>query len=275
MASFFTNPSDTNYHSGSSVGPIKSGDTQTSVNEKLAAEIEFLKQTMSAQSNSYTPVDTDKISNKSGFGVSDSFVSTDSKIKISVKPNSATIDVFYDLSSALGTDEKLFNKVTVEGRKNGSNAIIVDSDKISSGFSLAPENFPAFLTVDLRKRTQSGDEYLSGKIAINQNGEESSTSLYTRKFGGSDLDTQTKVNDFLFDRLKKVENSVQNTVNISGQTKTIQEAITDLHIAIEGLKNLDLSNINVTYKSTDSSNGSVSKTISDALSDISDRLSSI
>lgn len=272
---FFTNPSDSSHHSGTSIGVVKNGDTQTSINEKLAKELEELKSKLS-QSSSAAPVsNTDAIENKSGFGTTDNFTSTDSKAKITVTPNAASIDVFYDLTDALGKDTKLYNKVSVEGLKNGSQAIIVDSDKLSSGFSLSPNNFPAYLTIDLRKRTDLGDVFLSAKVQLVSTGGDLSTNLYSRNFGGTELNTQTKVNDFLFDRVKKVEGSIQNTVTVAGKTKTIQEAINDLHFAVENLKNLDLSDINVTYTNTESSTGSVSKPISEVISDISNRLNEL
>jgi len=241
MASFFTNPSDINYHSGSSVGPIKNGDTQTSVNEKLAAEIESLKNQLSQLSNSKPVSTTDAIENKSGFGISDTFISTDSKVKVTTKPGAASVDVFYDLTEALGKDTKIFNKVTIEGVKNGLNSIIVDSDKISSGFSLSPDSFPASLSVDLRKKTESGDVFLSAKVSLNPFGESSSNVLYARKFGGTDLNTQTKVNDFLFNRLKDVESSSTKEVQLGSETKSLQDAFNSIMSELDKLRNQDLS----------------------------------
>ncbi len=236
MAGFFTTPTDTNYHSGLSVGSIKNGDTQTSVNEKLAEEIESLKAKINQMQNASPVSNTDSIENKSGFGISDTFISTDLKVMVTTKPSAAGVDVTYDLKDALGSDTKIFNKVSVEGLKNGVNTILVDSDKITSGFFLSPDNFPAYLTVDLRKKTSTGDEFLSAKIPLKSTGESLATTLYSRKFGGTDLNTQTKVNDFLFERVKTLENNIPKEVIVNNDRKTIQDAINELSSEVKRLK---------------------------------------
>lgn len=266
MAGFFTNPSDSNYHSGGSIGVIKNGELQTSVNEKLANEIEQLKAQISQMSNRPPVSTTDAIENKSGFGISDTFISTGYTAKVSTTPNASGIDVAYDLTEALGKDTKIFSRVIVEGVKNGLNTIIVDSDKLSSGFFLSPSNFPASLTIDLRKKTSNGDEFLSAKVPLNPYGESLSTALYARKFGGTELNTQTKVNDFLFNRLKELENSFTKEVKVGNETKSIQDAFNKLMSDIDDIKRMDLSNAVV-------KSGNSERSLSDFLNDISSKVS--
>jgi hypothetical protein len=249
---FFTTPTDTYHHSGSSVGPIKNGDTQTSVNEKLAAEIESLKAKLNQVQGSTPISNTDAIENKSGFGIGDSFTPTDSNVLVTTKPTASGIEVSYDLTQALGSDTKILSRVIVEGNKNGISTILIDSDKLSSGFFLSPDNFPASLTVDLRKRTATGDEFLSAKVPLSSTGESLRTTLYSRKFGGTDLNTQTKVNDFLFDRVKTLENNIPKEVLVNNSYKSLQDAFNDLSSEIKKLKeeNAALKNTNSNTTST-------------------------
>jgi hypothetical protein len=252
MAGFFTTPTDTNYHSGLSVGSIKNGDTQTFVNEKLAAEIESLKAKLNQVQGSTPVSNTDAIENKSGFGTGDSFTPTDSNVLVTTKPTASGIEVSYDLTQALGADTKILSRVIVEGNKNGISTILIDSDKLSSGFFLSPDNFPASLTVDLRKRTTTGDEFLSAKVPLSSTGESLRTTLYSRKFGGTDLNTQTKVNDFLFDRVKTLENNIPKEVLVNNSYKSLQDAFNDLSSEIKKLKeeNAALKNLNTNTTST-------------------------
>lgn len=265
MSTYFTEPTDKQHYSGKTIGVISNGDNQTSVLEKLASEIESLKASLSSIGISSPQSSTDSIENKSSFGGSDRFVSTSYKADITTKANTNSIDITFDLSSALGDDEKLYSNVSIEGNRAGINAILVSTDKIKSGFSLSPENFPAYITLDLRKRTATGDEFLSAKLPLNPSGESVSTPLFTRKFGASELKNQTEVNNFLFDRIRSVENSVIQDVNVNNKTYSIQEAITTLLLEIENLKKTDLSSTNITYQN---GNGNVSKSISEAISDI-------
>lgn len=257
---FFTTPTDTYHHSGSSVGPIKNGDTQTSVNEKLAAEIESLKAKLNQVQGSTPVSNTDAIENKSGFGTGDSFTPTDSNVLVTTKPTASGIEVSYDLTQALGADTKILSRVIVEGNKNGISTILIDSDKLSSGFFLSPDNFPASLTVDLRKRAATGDEFLSAKVPLSSTGESLRTTLYSRKFGGTDLNTQTKVNDFLFDRVKTLENNIPKEVLVNNSYKSLQDAFNDLSSEIKKLKEENAAlknsmNTNTTSTSTNSTSG--------------------
>lgn len=265
MSTYFTEPTDKQHYSGKSIGVVSNGDSQTSVIEKLAAEIESLKASLSNIGVSSPQQSTDNVENKSSFGGSDSFVSTPYKVDITSKPNTNSVDITFDLTKALGTDEKLYSNVSIEGNRSGVNAVLVSTDKTKSGFSLSPENFPAYITVDLRKRTATGDEYLSAKLPINPAGESVSTPLFMRKFGASELKNQTEVNNFLFDRLRTVENSLIQDVNVNNNTYSIQEAITTLALEVENLKKTNLSSVNITYQNGD---GNVTKPISEALSDI-------
>ena len=234
---YFTQPSDSIHHNGISTDIIKNGDTQTIVNEKLSAAIEKLTKGNGCIGNTTTPIttiNTDELINKSGFGATNSFVSSPYQIKMETKAKSEATEMSYDLADAIDSTDKLsYSRVVIEGKQG----IIVDTDKISSGVRLAPENFPATISIDIRKETKGGEmQYLSTKAQINPTDSKAPVTLFKREMGGTELKTQSDVNNFLKERLDTIQKSNVNTVNYEGQNINLQETVNRLLIEINELK---------------------------------------
>lgn len=273
-SSFFTRPTDTIHHNGRTIGVISNGDIQSAVNEKLAAEVEELK-AKKAEDTITPAMSTSNLKNDSGFGATDLFVDSGKKVTVTTTPGSNTISVFYNLSDALGTDEKILSNVIVEGNRNGVQAVLVDSNKISNSFSIAPDNFPATISFDLRTKNDTAQNFLSAKITLDPTGSNASYALQSRKFGKSELQTQTQVNDYFYNTLQSVSASNTSSVALDGETVSIQEAISKLWLAIKELQAADLSSTRVSYQNSTDSSGNVTKTISEALSEISAKINTL
>lgn len=258
------------FHGGNSVGVVKQGDNQTVVNEKLAAEIEKLKESKSTTTPEIT---SDNLSVTSGFGSDDKYSEYTEKYQISVTPKNNYISVDYDLSNLLKGVTKKSLSVTVDGKRGGLDSTLVSSDKTLAGFSLSPDNFPATLTVDLKVNDGKGDKQITSKLTLNPAGESGMYAANVKEFRKSDLRTQTQVNEYLNSRIANVEKNFVDNVVLGSGTYTTQEALSMIWKEIQDLKNLDLSSIEVTYKNPASPNsGNVTKSIGQALNDIIDSI---
>lgn len=237
MSAYFTNPTDSIHHSGASTSIFKNGDTQTQVNEKLAAAIEKLVQNngcVSTGNAEITTLNTDLLTNKSRFGATDSFVSSPYQVRVDSKAKESGTNIFYDINPVLGgTDKLLYSRIVVEAK----NGVVVDTDKISSSFTLAPENFPASISIDLRKETADGNiEYLSTKAQLSPVDTTAPVTVFKRELGGTELKTQTDVNNFLKERLDNLQKSVPSSIDYSGEKVSLQETVNRLLIEIAELK---------------------------------------
>lgn len=262
---YFTTDTDSLHHNGKEVGVIKNGDLQTTVNEKLAAEIEKLKVQVQAPTTTKVPT-TDDIVNTTGFGVSNEFDLTDKTITIKVTPSADGVNFFYDANLANLGGENIYTKVLVESNNN----TLLNTDKLSTSFNLSPANFPAFISFDIRRNINNVTELYSAKAQLNQTSDVQ-ISLYKKRFGDTEIRTQTEVNNYVYNKLGEVQKNVTTKINYGGEEISLQETVNRLLIEISDLKKVtDVSNNKITY--TVGAAGKATKTISEALSEITAQL---
>ncbi len=261
---YFTEPSSKNYHDGRNVGVIKAGDDQTSVNEKLAQEIEKLK-TATPQVVDDSVMDTDKLLVTNGFGSTDGYSIFQEKFSVTTIPRQNSIGVEYDLANLVKNATVKSVSVTVEGKRSGLDAVLVKSDKTFSSFNLSPENFPASLSVNVKVNDGQSDKLITGKMTLNPVGEGGLYTVQVKDFQRSELRTQTEVNNYLNSRVASIEKSLNSVVVLGNTEYTIQQALSLIWQEIQDLKNMDLSNIKVSYSA---GAGNVTKTVGEALTDV-------
>jgi hypothetical protein len=79
------------------------------------------------------------------------------------------------------------------------------------------------------------------------------------------------VNNYVYNKLGEIQKVATNKVNFGGEEITLQETVNRLLIEINELKKVtDVSNNRITYSAGEA--GNVSKTISEALSEITAKL---
>jgi len=263
---FNTESSEKIFHSGRNVGALKFGDSQTTINEKLASEIEALKNSSAPQLVDDSVMNTDKVAVSNGFGYSDSYSVYQEKFLVTTSPKASSIGVEYDLSNLIKNVAVKTVSVTVEGKRAGEDSVLVRSDKTFSSFNLAPDNFPATLSVSLKINDGQSDKVINGKVILSPSGESGMYPAQVKDFQKSDIKTQTQVNDYLNSRLASIEKSISNVVYLGGNEYTVQQALSLIWQEIQDLKSLDLSNIKVSY--SPGTPGNVTKTIGEALTDV-------
>lgn len=177
----------------------------------------------------------------------------------------------YDLRSLVGEGEQVLStSVRIDGNRNGVNGLLLTSEKLSNGFYLSPNNFPAYLGIEIRKVNSSGnEENLSAKVEIPATKQKFELPLQAREFGLSSLQSQTEVNNFLYKRVNAVQTSQVNTVNLDGVDYPLQSAIIKIWNEIQQLKKVNIGESMVRY----SNDGvEVSKKLSEALTEITTAL---
>jgi hypothetical protein len=234
---YFAKAANTIEHNGKEIGTIKKGDTQTAVNEKLAQEIEDLKASMTIQKVD-SKIDSSTVVNTSGFGQASNYLDSGKKVKLQVTPSADGVNVFYDLSSILEDGWKLdFTRAYVEGNRNGLQTVIADSNKTSSGFVLAPNNFPA--TIDFEARLKKGDtiEVLTAKQTLYSTGDDTSYTLYKRELGTTNIQTQKEVNDLMYRDVQNIKKALEpKTVKLGGKEFDYQQAFYALKAEIDQIR---------------------------------------
>ena len=234
---YFAKPADTIEHSGKEIGVLKKGDTQTTVNEKLAQEIELLKQKAETPAVEQK-IDSGSVLNNSGFGQSSNYIDSGKKVRLSVSPSSDNINIFYDLSSILEEGWNLeFVRAYVEGNRNGTKTVLIDSNKVSSGFNLSPNNFPASIDFEARLKKGSTVEVLTTKQSINNNGDDTNYTLYKKELGSTNLRTQDDINVALYRDIQNIKQALEpKTVKVGTENLDYQGAILSLKTEIDTLK---------------------------------------
>lgn len=270
----FKKPSDSIYHSGSSIGVINNNDTQTQVNEKLAEELQKLKDDKCGTSTTDTSVNnTDNLLVTNQFGKSATYTQCDNTYSINTLPGKNDISIAYDINPLISADSEVISKrVQIEGMRGDSKTILVDSQHTTNIVSLKPENFPATLNVDIVQRNQSGEQRITSKSVLQPVKGNVKEVAYSRDYNTSDISTQTEMNTYLKDRISKLESNTckLTEVVLDGTTYDLINAIKLLWSEVKSLKNLSLSDYKIEY--TDNCNqcgGTVSKTISEAFTSLS------
>lgn len=237
MASYFTAPTDSLEHNGKEVGILKRGDSQTTVNEKLAAEIETLRELVNTKNVSVNTPTTTTIINDSGFGSDKSEVDSGERLLVKVEPKDDSIYISYSYNLIEG-DEKINSSVSVEGVRNGIKTVLNDSNKLINGFYLQPDNFPATLNFDVNLGRNGGQERLSARVVLQPSGDNTNYTLYKRIINSSNLSTQKDVNEYLYrelNRLNKV--TEEKKVFLNGVEKNITEAFVEVSTELAKVKN--------------------------------------
>ena len=271
---YFTNPSDTLQYNGSEVAGIKKGDNLTTVIEKLASEVDRLTSELSAVSKQKTvaPASTDSLENKNSFGTTSGFIDSSYSAKVNVTPKSNSVDVFFDLNS-IGSGDKTYSRVFVEGFRNGVSTVLVDSDKMSNGFILSPDAFPATMSIEVRRKAQDGSTSIyTTSIPLSSTTKSGDYPVFSKAINSSDLKTQTDVNQFLFDQILSIQKTVANNLNVDGGTKNVATAIAELQSDIEDLKKQDVASSKIIYSNGE---GNVTKTLQEAIGDITSSVNAL
>ncbi len=264
---FFTTPTSSMHYSGKDVANIKNGDDLNTVVEKLVSEIERLNTELSnaTRQGSSTKMSTDSLENKNSFGAAPGYIDSSYTAKLTVTPKSNSIEVFYDLND-IGTGEKLFSRVTVDGYRNGLNALLVDTDKMSSGFVLGPDAFPATMNIEVRRKASTGEMLVyTGTIPMSVTTQSGNYPVFSKSLNKSDLKTQTEVNDFLYKEIVSLQNSVKNTISTPDGSKTVYQELQEIKNEVQSVKGQDVASAQIVYKN---GNGNVTKTLQEALDDI-------
>lgn len=234
-STYFEDPTDKLQYNGKEVGVIKKGDSQTTVNEKLAEEIESLKQKLSSK-EPLIGASTASVKNDSVFGFDKSLVDSGERLLVNVEPKEDSIYVSYNFNISEGA-EKVFSNVSVEGMKSGIQNVIMESNKLSNGFYLSPDNFPASINFNLDQNRNGTIERLTTRVQLQPTGDNTSYVLYKRNLNKSDLQTQKDVNEFLFREVNRVSKSTEEKkVMYKGSQKDIFEVVVDMANEIAQLK---------------------------------------
>ena len=236
-ATYFEQPTDKLKHNGKDVGVINKGDTQTNVNEKLALEIETIKEHLNS-SKPQIEVSADSIINNSNFGINTLHTDSGQKIQISTIPNEDNIYVSYKFNIEDGA-EKVRSNISIEGVRAGSQTILYESDKLINGFYLTPNNFPATLVLSLDQNKNNNLERITSRVALNPLGDDTKYPTYIRNVNRSDLNTQKDVNDFLYGEVNRLNNVTTNIGKIiyTGLDYNIQDLIIRMLKDIQSLQN--------------------------------------
>ena len=264
---YFTTPTNSMHYSGKDVANIKNGDDLNTVIEKLAGEIDRLNAELvnATRGNSSTKMSTDSLENKNSFGAAPGYIDSSYTAKLTVTPKSNSIEVFYDLND-VGTGEKLFSRVTVDGYRNGLNALLVDTDKMSSGFVLGPDAFPATMNIEVRRKASNGEMLVyTGTIPMSVTTQSGNYPVFSKSLNKSDLKTQTEVNDFLYKEIVSLQNSVKNTISTPDGSKTVYQELQEIKNEVQSVKGQDVASAQIVYKN---GNGNVTKTLQEAIDDI-------
>ena len=264
---FFTNPSDTLHYNGSEIGGVKKGDNLTTVVEKLLSEVDRLNSELSnvSKQKDVVSVSTDILENKNSFGAGSSFKDSSYSAKITVTPKANSVEIFYDLNS-IGSGEKTYSRVTVDGYRNGNSAVLVDSDKMANGFLIGPDAFPATMSIEVRRKALNGESLVyTGAVPLSVTTQSGTYPVFAKTLNQSDLKTQTQVNDFLYKEIVSLQNSISNNISTPDGSKTVSQAVVELKNEIEDVKKQDVASSQVVYKNGD---GNVTKTLQEAIDDI-------
>ncbi len=239
MSLYFTKPTDQLEHNGKTVGVINNGDLQTTVNEKLALELQELRSLINKMSVGSTPnsIDSSTVMNSSGFGQTNSYTDSGKKVTLTVTPASDRVEVFYDLNNAIEEGWEATAKVSVDGNRAGIKTVLIDSNKLSNGFVLAPNNFPAEIEFEVKLKKGDAVEVLSSKQTLLSGGDNNNYTLYKRQFGATNLQTQKDVNETLYREVQTLKKAVEpKTVKLSGVEQDLQKAIITLKTELDTLK---------------------------------------
>jgi len=264
---YFTTPTNSMHYSGKDVANVKNGDDLNTVIEKLAGEIDRLNTELAnaTRGNSSAKMSTDSLENKNSFGAAPGYIDSSYTAKLTVTPKSNSIEVFYDLND-VGTGEKLFSRVTVDGYRNGLNALLVDTDKMSSGFVLGPDAFPATMNIEVRRKASNGEMLVyTGTIPMSVTTQSGNYPVFSKSLNKSDLKTQTEVNDFLYKEIVSLQNSVKNTISTPDGSKTVYQELQEIKNEVQSVKGQDVASAQIVYKN---GNGNVTKTLQEAIDDI-------
>jgi hypothetical protein len=271
---FFTTPASSMHYSGKDIANIKNGDDLNTVVEKLVSEIERLNTELAnaTKQGSSTKMSTDSLENKNSFGAAPGYIDSSYTAKITVTPKSNSIEVFYDLND-IGTGEKVFSRVTVDGFRNGLSALLVDTDKMSSGFLLGPDAFPSTMNIEVRRKASTGEMLIyTGTIPLSATTQSGNYPVFSKSLNKSDLKTQTEVNDFLYKEIVSLQNSVKNAVSSPDGSKTVYQELQEIKNDVQSVKNQDVASAQVVYKNGE---GNVTKTLQEALNDFSDAINTL
>lgn len=273
MSTYFTKPSDQTHHNGKTVGVISNGDSQTAINEKLAAAIEELKATATTKSNtSSASTTTDDVINTTGFGVSNEYEPTAYTVTVKTTTAADGINYFYNLLDINIPGKINFARIIVEDKKQ---AQIINTVKTSTSFLLSPLNFPAYISFDIRVEDSAGIvDYYSAKAQLSQTND-TIIILDRKKFGGTEIKTQTEVNNYLYNKVGELQKTQTSKVTYADQGElTLQETVNRLVAEVQTLKSsLDISEARITYSSDGT--GNIQKTVSEALSEITAKLNTL
>lgn len=236
-ATYFEDPTTRLQHDGKEIGVIKKGDTQTTVNEKLAAELEQLKNQISKK-EPLSAVSSSNIANESSFGFNKDLTDSGQRISLKVEPQDDKVFVSYTFNIADGA-EIITADISLEGNRAGSDAVLNSSKKTTSGFYLSPNNFPATLNFNATQKTSTGTENLTAKIQLQPSGDSAEYTVFKRNINTSDLKTQKEVNEFLYSEVNRLNKTTkENKINYKGVEKTLTEVVIELMNEVSELRKL-------------------------------------
>lgn len=272
---YFTQPTESLHYSGKEVAGIKNGDNLNTVIEKLVGEIDRLNGVIASTSTASKPTDvsTDSLKASNSFGTNALYTDSSYSAKLVVTPKSNSVEVGYDLN-AVGAGDRIYSRVVIDGNRNGSNTVLVDSDKMSNGFVLSPDNFPATMTVEVRRKdVQSGEtKVYTGSIPISSTTKSGDYPVFSKALNNSNLETQTQVNDFLYQQIVSLQKTVSNSISVDGGSKSVSSAVSELKAEIEDIKRQDVASSKIVYSNGD---GNVTKTLQEAINDITSSVNAL
>jgi hypothetical protein len=100
------------------------------------------------------------------------------------------------------------SKIHVEGMKNGYSSMLVSSEALDGGFTLAPNNFPATIYSEIKTLTSTGEKVYKTSSPLVAEGASHDTVYEYRSVGDINPKTQTEVNSVLDNGLYNLKNKV-------------------------------------------------------------------
>lgn len=171
------------------------------------------------------------------------------------------------------------SKIYVEGMKNGYSSMLVSSETLDGGFTLAPNNFPATIYSEIKTLTSTGEKVYKTSSPLIAEGASHDTVYEYRSVGDINPKTQTEVNSVLDNGLYNLKNKVNkiSDINITGPinippNSNITDAFYLLYVEVVNLQKKidDINKLSVQCASTDNCG---TQTLSTILNDLCGKIS--
>ena len=258
---------------------IEQGDSGKKVVETLIEEVSSLKEksdscgkcgsgtSTSNTSDSNIDSNISLVSPVTCGGTSTDSRKSSNPVSIKTVPTTTGVNVEYDVETIIPEGARVISsRICVDGTKNGYASRIAESSSTVGAFRLSPDNFDANLDIDVRFQTEAGEEQYKGVFPLSPKGQEDSVFLNGGTANNKVANTQQEANTTFDNCIKDINSQLRaiNESNIVNEFYKLRNRIEELESRLA-----DISNESITFSDScdECSNGTVTKTLKEALSD--------